>query len=98
MKKVRRDRERWQPPVPLLAMAVFHCRRGAVALVDLVDLGYHSGHNRLLGCCGPSGNYGRNRICGCGSEVGTEQSDCTMSEAVDLDTRQVVAYANEPTA
>ena len=65
----------------------------AVALVELIDVGYHTGHNRLLGCCGPSGTFGRNRICVCGWEVGTEQSDCIWPEAVYLDKKQVVARA-----
>ncbi len=143
MKKVRRDRERWRPPEPLLPAAVFHCRRCGVALthplilltdttklsekaktsrvptgyywpvgegqefadtfavasVELVNVGYHAGHNRLLGCCGPSGNFGPNRICVCTLEVGTEQSDCIWPEAVYLDKQQVVALAPvEPTA
>jgi hypothetical protein len=144
MKKVRRDRERWQPPEPLLPLTVFQCRRCsaaitpplilltdttklskkiktsrvptghywpvtegqefaatyAVALVELIEVGYHTGHNRLLGCCGPSGHFGRNRICVCGWEVGTERADCIWPEAVYLDKNQVVALApiDEPTA
>lgn len=32
--------------------------------------------SRLNGCCGLDGCDGPNRICGCGTEVGTESSDC----------------------
>lgn len=31
---------------------------------------------RLNGCCGLDGCDGPNRVCSCGAEVGTEQSDC----------------------
>jgi hypothetical protein len=137
MKRIRHDRERWQPPTPVLPVAVFHCRRCqailtrsltlltdaamlsqregtslvppgcywlvpsdqdfagafAVALADLVGVGYHPDTRRLLGCCGPSGSDGRNRICGCGYEVGTERSDCIWPHATYLDPVQVVAAA-----
>jgi hypothetical protein len=144
MKRVRRDRERWQPPAPLLANAVLQCRRChtaltpplvlltdavalgkkeftsrvpsgfywlvpagqdfagsfAVALPDLIAVGYHPDTDRLLGCCGPSGDYGRNRVCRCGHEVGTERSDCIWPQAGYLDPTQVLAVApdNEPAA
>ena len=135
MKRVRRNRERWQPPAKLVQLAAFHCRRCqgtltpplslltdaaalsgregtslvpagrywrvpegqdfagafAVALPDLVSVGYHSDARRLSGCCGPSGTGGRNRLCGCGYEVGTERSDCIWPQAVYLDPLQVLA-------
>lgn len=32
---------------------------------------------RLVGCCGPNGLSGANRICFCGAEIGTQSEDCT---------------------
>ena len=137
MKRVGRDRHRWQPPPALLPSAVFQCRRCranltsplalmadatilgrqagsslvpagsywlvdagqdfagqfAVALADLVGVGYHHDSRRLIGCCGPSGSDGPNRICGCGHEVGTERSDCIWPTAVYLGPTRVVAVA-----
>jgi len=137
MKKVRRDRERWKPLDPVLAVAVFRCRRCraaltrplamladaralsqkqgtslvpqgsywpvaaghdfagqfAVAFGDLVGVGYHPDRQRLVGCCGPSGSDGRNRVCGCGYEIGTERSDCIWPQACYLDPPQVLAVA-----
>ena len=57
----------------------------AVTLADVVGLGNHSDWRRRIGCCGPSGSYGRNRVCGCGDEIGTERSDCIFPKAVYLD-------------
>jgi hypothetical protein len=57
----------------------------AVPLDGLIGVGYHSDRQRLIGCCGPSGAYGRNRVCGCGQEIGTEQSDCIWPHTVYLD-------------
>jgi hypothetical protein len=34
---------------------------------------------RSMGCCGPDGSRGANRICACGAEIGTEISDCWTS-------------------
>lgn len=63
----------------------------AIALVDLVGVGYHPDARRLIGCCGPNGAGGRNRVCGCGCEVGTERSDCIWPQAVYLDPSHVMA-------
>jgi hypothetical protein len=63
----------------------------AVALADLVGVGYHPDTQRLIGCCGPSGAGGRNRVCECGYEIGTERSDCIWPQAVYLDPSQVLA-------
>ncbi len=67
----------------------------AVALSDVTNMGYHGDPRRLVGCCGPSGSGGRNRICRCGYEAGTERSDCIWPHAVYLDPSQVRA---EPAA
>lgn len=61
---------------------------------DLTDVvGYHADTERLLGCCGPSGNAGPNRVCQCGREVGTERSDCIWPSAVYLDPNKVEGVA-----
>jgi hypothetical protein len=65
----------------------------AVALTDLLGVGYHSDDRRLLGCCGPSGAFGPNRVCTSGHEVGTERADCVWSNAVYLDPSLVVGVA-----
>jgi hypothetical protein len=51
----------------------------------LVGVAYHPDRGRLIGCCGPSGAHGPNRVCGCGRAVGTERSDCMWPIAVYLD-------------
>jgi hypothetical protein len=38
---------------------------------------------------------GRNRLCGCGYEVGTERSDCIWPQAVFLDPLQVLAVSSD---
>ena len=44
---------------------------------DLLDhVGYSPIPTRHQGCCGLDGMDGPNRVCACGAEVGTEQSDC----------------------
>lgn len=65
----------------------------AVALADLVGVGYHSDARRLIGCCGLSGSEGHNRLCGCGYEVGTERSDCIWPQAVP---RLVAGACSDP--
>lgn len=55
----------------------------------LVAVGEHSGAERWMGCCGPSGSGGPNRICRCGRAVGTERSDCMWPIAVYLDPQAV---------
>lgn len=54
----------------------------AVSLADLLNVGYHPDHRRLIGCCGPSGSNGPNRVCSCGREIGIERSDCIWPQAV----------------
>lgn len=44
---------------------------------------------RLVGCCGPDGNWGRNRSCRCGAEVGTERTACWQAQGIFLDPRAV---------
>jgi hypothetical protein len=63
----------------------------AVSLTDLTGVGYHPDVRRLIGCCGPNGCKGRNRVCGCGYEIGTERSDCIWPQAVYLDLSRVLA-------
>jgi hypothetical protein len=65
----------------------------AVPLDALVSVGYHADRARLLGCCGPSGTGGLNRVCGCGREVGTERSDCIWPHAAYLDPARVEGIA-----
>jgi hypothetical protein len=55
----------------------------------LVGVGNHPDRGRWIGCCGPSGTDGPNRICGCGRAVGTERSDCMWPVAVYLDPKAV---------
>ena len=69
----------------------------AVSLTDVSCTGYHLDLRRLLGCCGPSGTSGRNRVCNCGGEVGTERSDCIWPHAVYLDPSQILAVVPEGT-
>ena len=86
-------------PVALIPVGPFQPMPGtedflgqfAVALVDLIGVGYHPDQARLIGCCGPSGTDGPNRICACGREIGTERSDCLASQAVFLDPVRVQA-------
>ena len=57
----------------------------AVSLADVIPVFYVPDRRRLSGCCGPSGDAGPNRLCACGREIGTEQSDCIYPHAVYLD-------------
>lgn len=68
--------------------------RFAVPIAALVNVGWHPDPRRQIGCCGPSGTA-PNRVCACGAEVGTEQSDCFMPHAVYLDPARVTAVAGE---
>lgn len=74
----------------------------AVNVNDVRELEYHPDLTRHNGCCGPSGRAGRNRICACGNEVGTEQSDCSFPHAVYLEPDRVCLVdadaEKEPTA
>jgi hypothetical protein len=63
----------------------------AVALVDLLDVRYHTDRRRLIGCCGPSGLHGLNQVCSCGCEIGTERSDCIWPHAIYLEPSRVLA-------
>ena len=48
-----------------------------LSLTDLTEgVGYWPLPGRRNGCCGLDGMDGPNRICRCGAEIGTEQSDC----------------------
>ena len=57
----------------------------------LVGVGNHPDRQRWVGCCGPSGTGGPNRICDCGCEIGTERSDCLWPAAVYLNPSAVRA-------
>ena len=57
----------------------------AVRSEDLICVGDHPDLRRWIGCCGPSGTNGPNRVCSCGQAVGTERSDCMWPAAVYLD-------------
>lgn len=61
----------------------------AVQPEALVGVGNHPDRDRWIGCCGPSGTGGPNRVCVCGSAVGTERSDCMWPVAVYLDPQSV---------
>jgi hypothetical protein len=133
IKRIRRDKERWLPPLHVPGLAIFRCRncdcvltpplklieyasalglesdkpllpmghfwqvapgrefagQFAVNVNDVRDLQYHADLTRRDGCCGPSGHAGCNRICACGNEIGTEQSDCSFPHAVYLEPNQV---------
>jgi hypothetical protein len=70
-------------------------RHYVVSLQDAILINYHKDTNRLIGCCGPSGNAGRNRVCACGYEVGTERSDCMWSQGVYLDPERIIAVTQD---
>ncbi len=61
----------------------------AVRTDSLVGVGNHPERGRWVGCCGPSGAHGPNRVCACGHAVGTERSDCMWPVAVYLDPQAV---------
>lgn len=65
----------------------------AVRPDGLVGVGNHPDRRRWVGCCGPSGGDGPNRVCACGHEVGTERADCLGPTAVYLDPKAVRAEA-----
>jgi hypothetical protein len=71
-------------------------RHYVVSLQDAIEIKQHEDTRRWIGCCGPSGNAGRNRVCNCGREVGTERSDCMWSEGVYLDPERVIAITPIP--
>ena len=43
---------------------------------DVLGIAPHPDHRRLIGCCGPNGDYGVNHVCGCGAEVAIVAADC----------------------
>jgi hypothetical protein len=55
----------------------------------LVGVGKHPDPERWIGCCGPSGTGGPNRVCTCGRAIGTERSDCMWPIAIYLDPKNV---------
>lgn len=48
----------------------------------LFGVGKHTDRERWIGCCGPSGTGGPNRVCPCGRAIGTERSDCMWPIAI----------------
>lgn len=52
---------------------------------DVVGVERTTDPTRLVGCCGPDGNWGPNLLCECGQEVGTETAACWQVHAVYLD-------------
>jgi hypothetical protein len=67
----------------------------AVRTDALVGIGGHTDRARWVGCCGPSGLGGPNRVCACGRSVGTERADCQYAVAVYLDPAAVRAVEPE---
>lgn len=65
----------------------------AIAIADLINGSHHPDERRLIGCCGPCGAHGMNRICSCGYEIGTERSDCIWPHAIYLEPSRVLAMA-----
>jgi hypothetical protein len=61
----------------------------------LIGAGRHPDPGRWVGCCGPSGLGGPNRVCACGREIGTERADCLYAVAVYLDPAAVRAVEPE---
>ena len=74
----------WNEGVPVDFTGCYAIRPDALNAV-----GEHSSAERWMGCCGPSGGGGPNRICSCGSPIGTERSDCMWPIAVYLDPQLV---------
>jgi hypothetical protein len=74
----------WNEGVPVDFTGCYAIRPDA-----LIAVGEHSSAERWMGCCGPSGGGGPNRICSCGSPIGTERSDCMWPIAVYLDPQLV---------
>jgi hypothetical protein len=64
---------------------------------SLAGVGKHPDPERWIGCCGPSGTGGLNRICICGRPVGTERSDCLCPVAIYLDPTAVRPAETEKT-
>ncbi|MGW1171314.1 hypothetical protein [Streptomyces sp. NPDC002550] len=57
--------------------------RGTYVLppLDVVELDAHPDVMRGMGCCGPDGEHGVNRVCVCGAEVAIAAADCTTEYA-----------------
>jgi hypothetical protein len=51
---------------------------------DAAGLVDHADHRRQVGCCGPDGMNGPNKVCGCGAEIGTLRADCWSSQELRL--------------
>ena len=51
-----------------------------------------------MGCCGPRGDQGRNRMCPCGSRLATLLADCWGPHELHLDALRVYAYDEEETS
>ncbi|MEV8557172.1 hypothetical protein AB0478_12035 [Streptomyces sp. NPDC051917] len=49
--------------------------------LDVVELDAHPDVMRGIGCCGPDGEHGVNRVCVCGAEVAIAAADCTTEYA-----------------
>jgi hypothetical protein len=58
---------------------------------DAAGLRDHPGGGRFIGCCGPSGMYGMNQVCGCGAEVATLVADCLMQYELHIHPARVWA-------
>jgi hypothetical protein len=58
-------------------------------LEDIVRTKPHSDPDRLIGCCGVAGNYGKTTLCENGHDIGVEHSDCHQAHAMLLDPRSV---------
>ncbi|MEU0008550.1 hypothetical protein ABZ079_30925 [Streptomyces sp. NPDC006314] len=49
--------------------------------LDVPELVFHPDSWRHIGCCGPDGEHGANRLCPCGAEVAIVAADCTSEYA-----------------
>lgn len=60
--------------------------RGTYVLhpLDVVALDPHPDVTRHIGCCGPDGEHGVNRLCRCGAEAAIAADDCTTAYATRL--------------
>ncbi|MGK4579578.1 hypothetical protein [Kitasatospora sp. HPMI-4] len=58
---------------------------------DTTGLLPHPDPRRHVGCCGPDGMSGGNRVCPCGAEVATLVADCWTYQELRLDPERVRA-------
>ncbi|MDH6710167.1 hypothetical protein P3T27_006916 [Kitasatospora sp. MAA19] len=56
---------------------------------DTTGLLPHPNPRRPVGCCGPDGMNGSNRICSCDAEVATLAADCWTYQELRLDPERV---------